>query len=1393
MNIKRVILIMILIIALVPVTTYAASKGKGPVAHWRFNEAGGDTAYDEGWTDTDSDGVKDSGESWNDNDGTLDADDVGGGSNVAVGHMWYPQGKISGCLEFDGTDDYVEVSDSPSISITGDISIGAWIKLEQLPSTAAADFMIVTKWGASADTEQDYFFFVDESEGDKLVLRFTDNGAWTSGHYSYFECNTSFDADDVGKWIHVAVTADVSVPSAAFYIDGAIQTDTEEYTQSTSIHDSAAPLEIGTLRTDSVPTFTKFFDGLIDDVKIYDYARTAEEIMVDYNAGEAAYLGAGTDPNEGNPPVGWWQFDEGEGSGANAYDRSGSNHNGTITNATWGRGKYGNALSFDGDGDYVGCGTTLLNNPTAGAVSMWIKPSADGVSNATKLYWNTTILMKGIVYAAIQQLSDNKIRMYYWDGVAWRNLDSLSSVALNQWNHIAYTWSSSGSTIYINGSKDNYSSIRTWSDIQAGHLNQLVKLGGEVIESTPYYFSGLIDDLKIYDYARTQAEIAYDYNKGKPVAHWKFDEGGGPIAHDEYSTAGSGAVAPVGWWRMDEGSWNGTANEVVDSSGNGNNGVRAGNATTSSSSKIGPYCGTFDGTGDYVNIGTGTGLNPNYITLEAWVKWDGTAGEGEIIGRWGDGGITENAYVLGVNSGSKLFVKIVNSTPTEVNVADTVNLTTGWTHVAATYDGINIRLYKNGVQVNSGSQTGNINSVSELVYLGAIAYTSLVEWDGLIDDVRIYDYARTAAQIAEDYKTTHGTLVADTKFVDGKIGKSLTFDGTDDYVDLGDTSGFPNGPSARTVAFWTLLQDNSASDDYFMSWGHATTGGAFFAPRINSSGNISLMVNSGGSYDDINSSTSRSSIYNVWSHLAYTYDGSTTAKIYLNGALIYTGSTGAVLDTLTGYDAYIGARNNSGYNNGINADIDDVKIYNYVRTADQVMQDYNDGVSAYLGPPATYEIDPWGGAAPVGWWQMDEYSGKLAHDNSGNGNDGTLTNMDEADWVLGKHGSGLDFDGSNDYVDCGNDSVFNFTTQFTVEAWIKPSDVSDYRRIVSKFESPDLPWIFTIDSSGVLNLQVRPNVSTRASSVTISTTEWTHVVGVYDGGASRLDVYINGVLNNGTLTNAVPASLNVDDSHVYIGSAVTSPYPMLGKIDDVRLYNYTRTQAQIAWDYNRGKPVGHWKMDEATSGAVPTTAGAIKDDSDNDNDGTASNTTWTYTTGKFGGALTFDGNDYVSVTHDATLALWDRLTIAFWVYVDTSANDGILAYVVSKNDGGSDGYGVYWEDRGGQDGFRIVLSGTSPLNITGLSTGWHHIAFSWDKDLNSGAIYEYADGELRASSTTRTSSLTTNTRPVTIGCEADATNFYDGQMDDVRIYNYSRTADQVMQDYNAGLATKLGD
>lgn len=167
-----------------------------------------------------------------------------------------------------GSSQYLATASSPSgLNILGDITMEAWIKLEQLPTTeGTSSFFVISKDNV---TDRPYSLIVSHIT-DKLRIFYKNNGdVATTSH----ECTTAFDGDDVGVWIHVACSIDVSVPTSIFYIDGVAKTTNEISSLAQDINTSTNPLWIGQVGNNS-----SRFDGLIDEVRVWDDIRTPTEI-----------------------------------------------------------------------------------------------------------------------------------------------------------------------------------------------------------------------------------------------------------------------------------------------------------------------------------------------------------------------------------------------------------------------------------------------------------------------------------------------------------------------------------------------------------------------------------------------------------------------------------------------------------------------------------------------------------------------------------------------------------------------------------------------------------------------------------------------------------------------------------------------------------------------------------------------------------------------------------------------------------------------------------------------------------------------------------------------------------------------------------------------------------
>jgi len=211
----------------------------------------------------------------------------------------------------------------------------------------------------------------------------------------------------------------------------------------------------------------------------------------------------------------------------------------------------------------------------------------------------------------------------------------------------------------------------------------------------------------------------------------------------------------------------------------------------------------------------------------------------------------------------------------------------------------------------------------------------------------------------------------------------------------------------------------------------------------------------------------------------------------------------------------------------------------------------------------------------VGWWKLDEGSGTTAYDSSGNGNDGTLQGNPQ--WVTGKIGGALQFDG-DDSVNLGNANMLNLgTDNWTITAWIKTTITGTGDDNKGTVFANGGDWSggirFTLAVSesqeGSITLTTDDD-STKVqatSSATVNDGVWHHVVGMRDG--TTLNVYIDGILDG---TNSVPAGYNLSGTSqhdAYIGTITDHTNNSLrkyfrdGAIDDVRIYSRALTQAEI--------------------------------------------------------------------------------------------------------------------------------------------------------------------------------------------------------------------------------------
>lgn len=210
------------------------------------------------------------------------------------------------------------------------------------------------------------------------------------------------------------------------------------------------------------------------------------------------------------------------------------------------------------------------------------------------------------------------------------------------------------------------------------------------------------------------------------------------------------AVQPSGlhsYYPMDE-----TSGDIVyDSGATSINGATV-NGPTRVAGKIGSSL-NFDGTNDYVNLGT-PDVAGSAMTISAWVRADAFVNDPRIISKATGQLAADHYWSLNTSSTGFLRFRLKTGTTTTTLQSATGALTTNtWHYVAATYDGSNMRIYNNGVEVASVSKTGAIaQSNTTQAWIGANPTDIYRPWDGLIDELKIFSRAMTVDEIKAEYE-----------------------------------------------------------------------------------------------------------------------------------------------------------------------------------------------------------------------------------------------------------------------------------------------------------------------------------------------------------------------------------------------------------------------------------------------------------------------------------------------------------------------------------------------------------------------------------------------------------------------------------------------------------------
>ncbi|MES2566544.1 MAG: LamG-like jellyroll fold domain-containing protein [Bacteroidota bacterium] len=643
-------------------------------------------------------------------------------------------------LNFDGVDDYVDVTSPANIPVgNSPYTIEAKIK----PTVLGVEG--IAGWGSYGNTNQVNALRIDAS--GNIV-----NYWWGS---DLVVSSSPVNMAD-GNWHHVAATFDGTIRK--IYLDGVLKGSDEP---AAHVVPSAANFRIGSTNNG------EFFNGGLDEVRIWDVARTQCEIN--------SYMNCEI-PGAMTALVANYHFNQGVDAGNNSLetsltDASLSSNIGTLNNFAL-NGTTSNwiapggvvsgftttavcplaaALNFDGINDYVTTNIDAdLDAMPVTTWESWIYPT-DGSFGSYRMIMS----MEDGGWDRFVAINNGNFVLGYTDNGWYTNVP----VDLNQWQHIAVVYSGNNIKFYKNGVEYVFGSS------EGAHSSSgLFTIGAN--QSGTQNFQGNMDDVRIWNVGRTNCELISYMNCEIPtdaaglVANFHFNQGLSTFSNPNETTLADASVNVYNG-TLTNFALNGTTSNWIAPGG-----VVSGFTTTTACSPAAAL--NFDGVNDYIAIPSNTALSmTNAVTIESWFKTTGMpAGEQYIMTKSNDSyyvglnvdGFVGRAsfYISGVSSGW------LYSTSTNLNDDN-------WHHIASTYDGAIIKIYIDGILENSVVASGAILTGPNDINLGCRSNGSFLK--GSLDEVRIWDVARTQCEINtymnSEISTSMGGLLTNYHFNQG--------------------------------------------------------------------------------------------------------------------------------------------------------------------------------------------------------------------------------------------------------------------------------------------------------------------------------------------------------------------------------------------------------------------------------------------------------------------------------------------------------------------------------------------------------------------------------------------------------------------------------------------------
>ena len=515
--------------------------------------------------------------------------------------------------------------------------------------------------------------------------------------------------------------------------------------------------------------------GKIDQVTVFDYALSATQVSTLYGGGTAV-----TNPMALSPkPIAAYQLgDQSVDNGANYLVPNNSLQDYVFNFVSPNFINFGNVNNFERTDSF--------------SISMWVNIA----SYATYYYVSKQLSSAPFTGYILFSTSNGQLQFLFNNTFSSNTLlvNSTSQIPLNQWVHLTSTYDgsslASGVNMYFNGVPETIITVN--NTLTASTLNTTdFQISGR--DGGGVNLIGDVSNVSIFNTELSSPQVEAIYNNGSP---------------NDISS-----LNPVSWWKLNAADTfdSSTSTWTINDYGSGSNdgtssGMTSANLVQSDlqhTSGYSPYALDFDGTNDYLDLGTSLSL-PNEYTISSWININNTTAGAKVIVYKGSNSSYEFGLEVNRTSG-KLSTLGASSGP--VFTSNTTLAAGVWYHAALTKAVVGgtktYTFFLNGQPDGTGTTTVAPNYIGGITAIGRFGSSSGGYFNGEISNLALWNSVLTSTQITEIYNQ-------------GVPSNLNTFSGTKP------TSWWQLGSNSSFNTNWTCLNEGSVTGSNAVSAGGMT-------------------------------------------------------------------------------------------------------------------------------------------------------------------------------------------------------------------------------------------------------------------------------------------------------------------------------------------------------------------------------------------------------------------------------------------------------------------------------------------------------------------------------------------------------------------------------------------